>query len=406
MSAKVPAAAEGGAGASTSVPARPPFLALLEDFPDLFQKEVLERLDRVDRALLGRAGSAVRTAVKRSGLPRVGGSAEGPRVGIAAFCQSLSSFVWAVANGCAWQRVVTEKMAEYGHVDTCATLAKGGHLEVLQWAREHGCLWNEGTCEFAAEGGHLEVLQWAREHGCRWDAVTCRLAAKGGHQEMLQWAREHGCPWDSSTCHSAAADGQLETLKWAREHDCPWSWATCANAASSGHVEVLQWAREHGCQWNKETCARAAVGGHLDVLRWAWEHGCPSELDTCSGAARGGHLEAGRDGRFFWIVRNSYSEFPKFLPVISHVPKYMPNNVEKCRYKLLRRKTTRQHFQKVPKFPRKCLKFREYSVPPYLEVLQWAWERDFSWNADTCSEAAAHGHLEVRQCRLTLSNPS
>jgi len=117
----VPAAAEGGAGASAPEPARPPFLALLEDFPDLFQKEVLERLNRVDRGLLGRTGSAIRTAVKLSGPPRIGGSAEGPRVGIAAFCQSLSTFVWAVANGCPWQLDTT-----------CQTLARGGHLEVLR----------------------------------------------------------------------------------------------------------------------------------------------------------------------------------------------------------------------------------------------------------------------------------
>ena len=61
---------------------------------------MLERLDPVDRALLGRTGIAVRTAVKRSGVRRVGSSAEESRVGIAPFCQSLSTFVWAVANGC------------------------------------------------------------------------------------------------------------------------------------------------------------------------------------------------------------------------------------------------------------------------------------------------------------------
>jgi len=51
---------------------------------------------------------------------------------------------------------------------------------------------NEGTCWAAAGGGHLEVLQWAREHGCPWDEWVCRLAAGGGHLHVLQWAREHG----------------------------------------------------------------------------------------------------------------------------------------------------------------------------------------------------------------------
>ena len=120
----LPVAAEVGAGASAPEPARPPFISLLEDFPDLFQKEVLERLDLVDRGLLGRTESAVRTAVKRSDLPRVGGSAEERRVGIAPFCQSLSTFIWALANGFPWQLETT-----------CENLAGGGHQDVLRWAR-------------------------------------------------------------------------------------------------------------------------------------------------------------------------------------------------------------------------------------------------------------------------------
>jgi hypothetical protein len=219
-----PVAARGGAGASALEPARPPFLALLEDFPDLFQKEVLERLNGVDLALLGRTGSAVRTAVNLSGLSRVGGSAEGPRVGIAAFCQSLSTFVWAVANGCPRQRAAT-----------CETLARGGHLEVLKWAREHSCEWDEWTCARAAAGGYLEVLRWAREHGCPWNEVLedeetdcCAQAAQFGHLEVLKWLREHNCPWDSFTCALAAQGGHLEVLRWARVRHCPWEEGTCA----------------------------------------------------------------------------------------------------------------------------------------------------------------------------------
>ena len=42
--------------------------------------------------------------------------------------------------------------------------------------------------------GHLEVLQWARAHGCPWDAETCVMAARQGHREVLVWARAQGCP--------------------------------------------------------------------------------------------------------------------------------------------------------------------------------------------------------------------
>ena len=40
---------------------------------------------------------------------------------------------------------------------TCAAAAKGGHLEVLQWARENRCPWNAGTCSGAAGAGHLDA---------------------------------------------------------------------------------------------------------------------------------------------------------------------------------------------------------------------------------------------------------
>jgi len=91
--------------------------------------------------------------VKLSGLSRVGGNEDESRVPIAAFCQSLSTFVWAVANGCPWQ-----------FPDTCDTLAGGGHryLEVLRWARENGCPWDNDTCARAAEGGHLTAGAYAR----------------------------------------------------------------------------------------------------------------------------------------------------------------------------------------------------------------------------------------------------
>ena len=58
--------------------------------------------------------------------------------------------------------------------------AAGGHLEVLQWARENGCPWNERTCTYAASGGQLEVLQRACANGCEWDGQTITWARIGG----------------------------------------------------------------------------------------------------------------------------------------------------------------------------------------------------------------------------------
>jgi len=49
-----------------------------------------------------------------------------------------------------------------------------GQLEVLKWAREHDCPWNEDiACMYAASDGQLEVLKWVRAQGCPWDEWTC-----------------------------------------------------------------------------------------------------------------------------------------------------------------------------------------------------------------------------------------
>ena len=78
-----------------------------------------------------------------------------------------------------------------------------------------------GLCAYAAEGGHLEVLQWARAHGCRWDERTCAQAALNGHLKVLQWARAQGCPWDEQTCAKAAENVHRAVLQWARAQGCP-----------------------------------------------------------------------------------------------------------------------------------------------------------------------------------------
>ncbi len=150
---------------------------------------------------------------------------------------------------------------------------------LLAQRTQHHSLPKVSYAAVLASGGHLEVLQWAIEQGCPWDQTQmCAYAALGGHLEVLQWARSQGCPWDERTCGWAARGGHLEVLQWARSQGCPWNEEICATAARGGHLEVLQWARSQGCPWDQtRVCGWAAGGGHLEVLQWAIEQGCPEE---------------------------------------------------------------------------------------------------------------------------------
>ena len=98
--------------------------------------------------------------------------------------------------------------------------AEFGQLEMLKLARANGALWdvwawNSKLCAHAAKGGHLEVLLWARKQGCAWNEGTCTWAAHNGHLEVLQWARANGCPWNRDTLIEARAGVHPEVLNWA-----------------------------------------------------------------------------------------------------------------------------------------------------------------------------------------------
>jgi hypothetical protein len=127
-------------------------------------------------------------------------------------------------------------------------LAKRGLLEQLQWATSVGCCYDcdaSNGCASVASGGHLKVLRWARETaGWRWGPSTCASAASGGHLEVLQWARDNGCDWNCRTCTEAALGGHLETLQWAMANGCDYPNYTGSIAQEYGHTEMVTWLRQ------------------------------------------------------------------------------------------------------------------------------------------------------------------
>jgi hypothetical protein len=146
---------------------------LLEEWRDVLVKHVLSRLDPTDFTLLARVAKPWLAVVVANNLPRAGKGGAVP-LRVSDFVGSVEKLTWAEANGCPWD----------SNGRTCARVAAGGRLDVLQHAREHGCPWTASTCNNLARGGHLSALQWAREHDCPWSEYTCKSAAEGGHLEV------------------------------------------------------------------------------------------------------------------------------------------------------------------------------------------------------------------------------
>jgi hypothetical protein len=107
---------------------------------------------------------------------------------------------------------------------TFRAAARHGRIWVLKWLHENGYdILDPDICWSAAQGGHLDVIQWARENDCPWDANLCAEAAEHGHLHVLKGARKMGCPWDGETRKYAQGYAQLneggkEMLDWVIEN--------------------------------------------------------------------------------------------------------------------------------------------------------------------------------------------
>ena len=83
--------------------------------------------------------------------------------------------------------------------------ARYGHRELVRWlCGEGGFAMDERVMRFAALGGNLELVQFLRGEGCPWDWQTCLWAVDKGHVEVLRWARENGCLRTAGTRDRAA----------------------------------------------------------------------------------------------------------------------------------------------------------------------------------------------------------
>jgi len=86
------------AAAATEPPKACPLLDLLETLPDLFLKEVLERLGRTDRTMLAQVGRPWLAAVLASGLPRLPKGVTHRMYFLDKLCTSPERLAWVKAN--------------------------------------------------------------------------------------------------------------------------------------------------------------------------------------------------------------------------------------------------------------------------------------------------------------------
>ena len=295
--------------------------------------------------------------------------------------------------------------AFYRNGRLCDAAALKGHLDVLIWARDIGCPWDETTTTTAAMSDHLLLLKWARERGCPWDLPKCTIAAIANESlDVLGWLLENGAELSTDLCFYAAGYGFLEGLKLLRQRGCPWATDTCKIAALKGKMQVLLWAREQGAPWDEKTCRAAAGGGHLEILKWARDNGCPWDEETCTSAAARGQLDV-----LVWLRARfcpwegtecaAHALFHGHLKVLEWV---LSNGVQW---------TIHLYYTAVKSGQLEAVKVLRRLGGPWdtvcdqtcyiaaehghVHVLEWARYQGVHWNNQTCAAAAGAGKLEV-----------
>lgn len=176
-------------------------------------------------------------------------------------------------------------MADIDKSDLCNVAAQFGKLDILDFAHQIKCPWNQQTCNLAALSRHLNCLEYLYQNDCPWNEYVCKYAASNGDLEMLKFAHHHKCPWDASVCMYAAQDGYLDCLQYAHENGCPWDRSVCMIAGYCGYPDILKYAYEHGCPWDADLyyyiqlgCLKQVNtknGKHAFCLQYAKSKECP-----------------------------------------------------------------------------------------------------------------------------------
>ncbi|KAI9916846.1 hypothetical protein PsorP6_018094 [Peronosclerospora sorghi] len=162
------------------------------------------------------------------------------------------------------------------------TVARRGHLNVLQWLHDHDypvhCR-RFHAVRGAVRGGHQRILEWMertfpalvrQRHRIRVDG-----AASLGNLELIQWLHSRGYRLTTHVMDDAAARGHLAVVSWLHENvaNIRCTVAAMDRAAANGHLGVVQFLHAHrteGC--TSVAMDEAARSGHLDVVQFLYTH--------------------------------------------------------------------------------------------------------------------------------------
>ena len=334
---------------------------------DLFEEQVLARLDPTDLGMLRLANKDLRIAVRNS-------DRQPWTFKVSDFVGSVERFKWALKNeilGQAPLNILVKAIIKGGNLDVLKraiknpnrlvghgaqyapgfefitheeiwTAAELGQTHIFEWFMDQPALhpelygWDRARL-LAAQGGHLDILKVFKARAdtypdddvwniLKWDDV--RYAAfLEGIVEMFEWVIAHGTfeqdmrtflQDDYSAIHKLVVRGRLEMLQWYMARlevenlpdDITYNKNFCLNtkrAAQFGHLEMLKWLVENGFKFAADALTEAAKWGHLECVVYLRERGCKMTPTVSNAAVNHANMHVLR-----WVIENGGKWVPQW----------------------------------------------------------------------------------------------
>ena len=291
---------------------------------DLFEEQVLARLEPTDRGMLRLVNRDLKLAVMYS-------YGKSWTFKVSDFVGSVERFEWALKNKIFGQAPPPREWSECTFILVKAII-EGGNLDVLKRAelaiREYAHLQFLSSFPTAAQLGQTHIFEWYMDQPAVHDGMYAwgrglRYAANRGHLDILKVfkARADTYPdddiwnilkWDDVR-EAAFLERNVEICEWVCAHGtCEQDMRTFLKRYSDrsnpeslvlrGHLEMLQWFMArlemenlpdivNSKKNNYKYVQTAAQYGHLEMLKWLVENGFKFTGDALTAAAKEGHLE-------------------------------------------------------------------------------------------------------------------
>jgi len=190
---------------------------LVTEWKDVFEREVLTKLNGTEQKLFSQTCRASREAIRRAKIKLEDKFRIHKLSSISQLELAWANYKWGGTVKYTNGREYTKTQEEF-----CRRVAYTNDLALLRWVREEQeCDWDWYTSGTVAILGNLEMLKYCVENGCEVNTGTCATAAKEGHLECLKYLREKNVKWDHRTVQDARENNHVECLNYALANNCP-----------------------------------------------------------------------------------------------------------------------------------------------------------------------------------------